>query len=169
MYDFTGIDTLDYCVYLKAITAFKELNLDKKIITVIDYTKSIKQNRLWVLDLKKRVVLYNTKVSHGQNSGKDLPTKFSNKDGSHKSSYGRFITGDTYKSSTVGYALRLHGIDSFNSNVYSRGIVIHGTRSKRNDVVGRSWGCPTLPTNKYKEIIEVIKDSTFLYIYKGDD
>lgn len=162
-----GYQKPDFQLFNVSMMEFVNLNLDKKIITIIDYNLPIYENRLWVIDIKERKILYNTQVGHGINSGKEIPTIFSNKPSSYKSSIGRFITGEVYMSNIVGYALRIDGIDTIgpyrNDFVRDRGIVFHA--SAKNVGVTYSKGCPSLPRNIYKDIIETIKDGTFVYIY----
>ncbi len=62
----------------------------KNLLTVIDYSLPDNDKRLWVLDLKKDRVLYNTYVAHGQGSGGLYAEHFSNTNQSHESSIGVF-------------------------------------------------------------------------------
>ena len=57
---------------------------------------------------RTRRVLYEELVAHGQGSGGNLPTKFSNQPDSHQTSLGLFLTEDTYVGRN-GYSLRLEG------------------------------------------------------------
>ena len=58
-------------------------------LTVIDYSRPSTKPRLWVLDLATGKVLFEELVAHGQGSGADLATKFSDEPDSHQSSLGR--------------------------------------------------------------------------------
>src|SRR5215468_7211317 len=62
------------------------VGIDAERLGVIDYSRSSLQPRLWVFDLAARRLLYQEVVAHGQGSGGDKPTHFSNDDGSHASS-----------------------------------------------------------------------------------
>ena len=54
--------------YLKA----QQLGLEQKqVFTLVDYSKSSAERRLWVIDMKNLKVLFNTWVAHGSNSGKE--------------------------------------------------------------------------------------------------
>ena len=71
-----------------------------------------------------------------------------------------------------GYALKLKGCEKgFNSNAFSRAIVMHGSEYvnedfvKNNGFLGRSWGCPALPEKVNKKIIDVIKNGSCLFVY----
>ena len=59
-----------------------------RTLTVIDYSKPSSQKRLWVYDLTTRELLYEELVAHGQGSGANLATQFSNKPDSHQTSLG---------------------------------------------------------------------------------
>jgi hypothetical protein len=56
-----------------------------RLLTVIDYSKASTQPRLWVLDLERERLLFEELVAHGQGSGDNFPTRFSNREGSHQS------------------------------------------------------------------------------------
>jgi len=154
----------------------KKRNLLKKHtpITIIDYRKPSAVERLHVIDLESRSVLYSSLVAHGKNSGDEQAQFFSNEPGSCKSSIGFYVTAGTY-TGKHGYSLKLKGVDApFNTNAKCRRIVIHGAdyvskkHIEKNGKLGRSWGCPALPKKLSKEIIEVIKDGSCLFIYFDD-
>jgi len=119
-------------------------------------------------------VIFNTYVAHGVNSGKEMANDFSNQPESYKSSLGFYETQSTY-SGGHGYSLRLEGLEKgINDNANRRDIVIHGAGYvnegliRSQGYIGRSWGCPALPENMYKPIINKIKDGTCLFIYSPD-
>src|ERR1700744_930095 len=68
-----------------------KLNTDKEILSICDFTLSSAANRLWVIDLKEKKVLFNTYVAHGQGSGDEFATAFSNSTDSHQSSLGFYV------------------------------------------------------------------------------
>ena len=97
-----------------------------RTLTVIDYSQPSTETRLWVFDLKTRELLYEELVAHGQGSGANMATKFSNNDDSHQTSLGLFVTDTTYVGKN-GYSLRLDGLDKgFNDRARDRAIVMHG-------------------------------------------
>jgi hypothetical protein len=148
--------------------------IDKQILTIIDFSLSSKKERFWVMDMSKNKILYHTVVSHGKNTGSEFATKFSNKKNSLQSSLGFFITGETYFGKN-GLSLFIDGIEKqFNSNARERYVVIHGATYANPSAIknlgrlGRSYGCPALPTAISKEIIDLIKNKSVLYIYSDD-
>jgi len=143
---------------------------NKQLLTVIDFSKSSSENRLFVIDTKEKKIAYKSLVAHGRNSGYEFATKFSNKMSSYQSSLGFYKTAETY-SGKHGFSLRLDGLEYSNNNARSRAIVIHGADYvskdfiKKNGKLGRSLGCPSLPKKNYKQIINTIKNGTCLFIY----
>ena len=144
------------------------------IITIVDFSLQSSKKRLFVINLDKVEVLYNTYVAHGLNSGKLMANKFSNSPQSYKSSLGFYQTMDTYMGGH-GYSLRLQGLEKgINDNANRRDIVIHGANYvdekliRAQGYIGRSWGCPALPEKLYKPIINTIKNGTCLFIYSPD-
>src|SRR2546425_9500091 len=72
------------------------------------------------------ILLYEELVAHGQGSGENMPTRFSNEPETHRSSLGLFVTEDAYVGKN-GYSLRLNGLDTgFNDHALERAIVMHG-------------------------------------------
>ncbi|MBL7703951.1 MAG: murein L,D-transpeptidase catalytic domain family protein [Taibaiella sp.] len=148
-----------------------QLDTRRDILSVCDFSLSSNQPRLWVIDLKKKKVLFNTLVAHGQGSGEEFATAFSNVEGSHQSSMGFFVTASTYYGDK-GYSLKLEGKDhGYNDQAFNRAIVIHAADYVSYDFIaannrlGRSWGCPSLPTALNRPIIDMIKGGTALFIY----
>jgi hypothetical protein len=143
----------------------------QEVITIIDFSLPSNRERLWVLDLVEVKVLYHCLVSHGRNSGEIMAENFSNKPGSYASSPGFYTTGETYFGKH-GFSLRLNGIENgINDKALERAIVIHGADYvspefiEKNGRLGRSLGCPAIPEELSKEIIETIKDGTCLFVY----
>ncbi len=166
---------IDDKVLRLALTAYKKARrtgyAGKEVLSVIDYSKASTQKRLWVFDMQRHRVLFNTWVSHGKNSGGVNSTSFSNHPGSLKSSVGVFMTGTTYFGKN-GYSLRLHGLErGVNDSAYSRAIVVHGaayasgSSSRASRGIGRSWGCPAVSSALAKPIINAIKNRSVIFAY----
>jgi hypothetical protein len=144
---------------------------NSNIITIADFSQPSYNKRLYVVDLDNYQVLFNTYVSHGRNSGKEMPKKFSNKLSSYQSSLGFYLTKETYFGKH-GYSLQLEGLEKgINDNAFRRAIVVHGAEYVNERMIssmgyiGRSQGCPAVPSSVSKEIISTIKDGTCLFIY----
>jgi hypothetical protein len=148
--------------------------VNKNIITIIDFSKPSTEKRFYVIDIVSRRLLYCCLVAHGKNSGENYARSFSNTSGSLMSSLGFFLTAETYYGNH-GYSLRINGLEKgINDNARSREIVIHGADYVSDEYIkkygrlGRSWGCPALPLDMFKDIIDKISGGTCLFIY-GDD
>jgi hypothetical protein len=145
------------------------------VITIIDFSLPSHKERLWVIDLVEAKVLYHCLVSHGRNSGEIMAEKFSNKPGSFASSPGFYTTGETYFGKH-GFSLKLDGIEyGINDNARDRAIVMHGADYvssefiEQNGRLGRSLGCPAVPEELSREIIETIKDGTCLFVFTATE
>lgn len=148
---------------------------DSTKLTIIDFSKSSNEKRFFVVDLKNRRLLFASLVAHGKNSGNLYAKDFSNTNGSLKSSLGFYITSGTYYGKH-GYSLKLKGQEEgFNHQAEKRAIVMHGAKYVSEDFIkkhgrlGRSWGCPALPLNLTKSVINEIKDGTCLFIFSDNE
>ncbi|QNF35895.1 murein L,D-transpeptidase catalytic domain family protein [Adhaeribacter swui] len=171
--------SLNLAVYRKALVGYYNLRAKagtaiKPIVTIVDFSRSSRQKRLWVLDLKNQKLLYYTYVAHGKGTGDEYARFFSNKPNSFKSSLGFYLTAQTYQGKH-GLSLKLNGLDkNFNTNALSRAVVIHGADYvserfiKQYGRLGRSLGCPALPVKETQAIIGAIKNNSCLYIYGAD-
>lgn len=140
---------------------------NQNYITVIDMSQNSSKKRMYVINMKTGAV--NTYlVAHGKGSDTNndgIAEKFSNSPGSNATSLGFYLTGVTY-SGSHGLSLRLHGLQSTNSNAYSRAVVMHGADYVNPSHTGRSWGCPAVEMKYRSVLFPVLKDSSLLYIYK---
>lgn len=166
---------IEYTIFKKAYKGYMQIP-DKRegLLTIIDYTKPSNVERFFVLDLNKRKVVYSTYVTHGKNSGLTSALNFSNNKNSYMSSLGFYMTNDSYVGNN-GYSLRLKGLEAgINSNALSRNIVVHGADYAEPDFIekygflGRSEGCPAIPTTVSRDVIDSIKDRTVLFIIGND-
>ena len=145
------------------------VGVDARRLAIIDYTIPSREERLWVIDLEKQELLFEEHVAHGQNSGFDIPTEFSDRRGSNQTSLGLFYTDATYQGGN-GYSLRLHGLSKgFNQSAMQRLIVMHGApyvnpqAAQSMGRLGRSWGCPAVRVAIARPMIDALKDGNFIY------
>jgi L,D-transpeptidase catalytic domain len=162
-------------IFEKAYLGMEKSNLPKTILTIINFNQPSNQKRFFVIDLKNEKLLFETYTAHGKNSGNLYAKNFSNEEGSYQSSLGFYKTGSTYDGEH-GYSLRLIGLEKgINDQAQARAIVIHGADYVSEDFIkkhkrlGRSWGCPALPTDLSKSIIDVIKNGTCLFIFADNE
>lgn len=145
-----------------------------RTLTVIDYSRPSSQERMWVIDLATRKLLYEELVAHGQGSGGVTANAFSNEPETHRTSLGLFKTDETYVGKN-GYSLRLDGLDKgINDRARERAIVMHGAPYVSNAFVrangrlGRSWGCPAIRNDIAKEMIDRVKGGGLVFAYYPD-
>ena len=126
---------------------------------------------MWIIDMNQNKIILNSLVAHGKNSGEEYADNFSNKNQSNKSSLGFFATGEVYQGKH-GLSLKLDGLEKgINDNARQRDVVVHGADYvsenfiKNHKRLGRSQGCPAVPVELSKKIIETIKDKSCLFIY----
>jgi hypothetical protein len=149
--------------------------LKSPLLTIIDFSLASTIRRLWIIDLNEKAILLNSVVAHGRNSGELMASKFSNRPESFQSSLGFYKTGETYIGKH-GYSLRLDGLEKgVNDQARNRAIVIHGADyaseafAKINGRLGRSLGCPALPTELSTKAINLIKDGSLLFVFAKNE
>lgn len=140
-------------------------------LAIIDYTIPSREKRLWVVDLKNRKLLFREHVAHGKGSGEDIPSAFSDREGSHQTSLGLFLTDATYEGGN-GYSLKLQGLSrGFNESAMERLIVMHGApyvdpaAASKLGRLGRSFGCPAVRTEVAHSMIDTLKQGQFIYAF----
>lgn len=151
-----------------------EGKVSKDIVSICDFSQSSNNNRLYIIDLAQNKLLFNTLVAHGKNSGDEFASQFSNQPSSYQSSLGFYTTSETYMGKH-GLSLVLNGIEpNFNNNAKERAIVMHGAEyvhenfSSQWGRIGRSFGCPAVPSELNEKIVAAIKDGSCLFIYYPD-
>jgi len=163
------------CRGFEKIQQEQNLNEVKLYLTIIDFTLPSFKKRLWMIDMASNTILYNTYVAHGKNSVHVVVEKFSNIPQSYQSSLGFYLTGDTYYGKN-GYSLFLKGLEKgINDKAMDRAIVMHGawyaneSMIKKFGRLGRSYGCPSVPEDIHKDLINSISHNTILFIYHSSE
>lgn len=175
--DITRIETKSK----EALTFCKKNNYNEDFCILIDMSIHSGLNRFFVYDFKKNTTIMTMLVGHGcgnypwsQDWSKDNPS-FSNVDGSHCSSLGKYKIGKrAYSDWGIHIKYVLHGLEATNSNAESRYIVFHSwekvpEKEVYPDGTGEGWGCPTISNNNMKIIDPMLKASkkpVFMWIYK---
>lgn len=158
-----------------AIQGFEKLQdsikLKTNIISVLDFSQPSTNKRFYLIDINTKKVLYQDYVAHGKNTGSLMAKNFSNEVNSYKSSLGFYKTAETYFGKH-GLSLRLDGLEKgINDKARQRAIVMHAADYAEESFInnhgrlGRSFGCPALPTKNYNKIINLIKNGSLLFIY----
>ena len=142
------------------------------VLTLVDFSRSSQQKRLWVIDVRSARLLFHTLVAHGKASGGDRPMTFSNQEGSEMSSLGFYRTASSTYVGKHGESLKLIGLDpGFNTNAENRAVVVHGAPYvceefvKAHGRLGRSQGCPALPVELAPAIVRAIRGGSVLYLH----
>ena len=174
--DLRGLSPQALAAALDAVTCARAHGIAGRddLLTLIDYSLPSTEPRLWVLDLAHGKVLFHELVAHGQGSGENRATRFSNSEGSLQTSLGLFKTAGTYEGKN-GYSLKLEGLDpGINDRALERKIVMHGAwyvspeQIQRYGRLGRSWGCPALSQASAHPVIDTIKGGSFVFAYAAD-
>lgn len=161
--------------FSKAFEGYDQLKLqgviESEFLTIVDFSLSSKEERLWVIDMNSKKVVLQSLVAHGRNSGNEFANQFSNQSESFQSSLGFYLTGETYQGKH-GLSLRIDGLEyGINNNARNRAVVVHGADYasesfvKAHGRLGRSQGCPAVPYTVHKELIETIKGKSCIFIY----
>jgi L,D-transpeptidase catalytic domain len=141
------------------------------ILSICDFSQSSSRERMYVIDVLHKKLLFRTYVAHGINSGEEYANSFSNQPESCKSSLGFYVTRQTYYGIN-GLSLKIDGLDKgFNDMANARNIVIHGASYvsthilQKYGVMGTTFGCPAIPTEMSTQIIPLVKNGTCFFIY----
>lgn len=178
LYQEIGLDTagLEYKVFYKAVVGYYNLKNENKlsekpIITVADFSKPSTEDRLYVVDLEAKKLLFHTLVAHGRGTGENIASEFSNTPNSFMSSLGFYTTAEIYNGAH-DFSLKLDGQEKgINDKARERGIVMHAADYVSKEFVqtvgrlGRSQGCPAVSNTDCKPIIETIANGTCFFIY----
>ncbi|MBO9593473.1 MAG: murein L,D-transpeptidase catalytic domain family protein [Niabella sp.] len=173
--DLKGLSEQAFTYALEGLEELKEEGkvLNDSVITIVDFDQPSINKRMYILDVKNYKLLFNTWAAHGRKSGTLVATSFSNTMSSNKSSLGFYLTDAPYFGGN-GYSLKLKGLEpGLNDKALQRAIVLHGapyvSQSSINELgyLGRSFGCPAVPVELSRPIIETIKDGSVLFIYNS--
>jgi hypothetical protein len=148
---------------------------NRRYLTIVDYSLSSNEPRLWLVDVIDRKLIVNELVAHGKYSGNEYAKSFSNTYRSKKSCLGFLITGDIYNG-RHRLSLKLHGIErGFNHNAFGRGIVFHGANYVNQEYIvneqriGRSFGCPAVSQEINATLVELIQGGSCVFFYYPDE
>ena len=150
-------------------------NSNNNLLVMVDYTKPSTEERLFIIDLRKKQLLISSLVAHGRGTGDLYATNFSNKNNSYSTSSGFYLTGNIYNGKN-GESLELYGLEKGkNDNARKRTIVIHSAYyanksfAEKYGRLGRSKGCLVLPTDLNTKIINLISGGVVLYVHTNFD
>ena len=143
-------------------------------LAVIDFSLPSSERRLWIFDLAERELVLADYVAHGNRTGDNFATAFSNTVGSHQSSLGLFRAAESYHGKH-GYSLRMDGLEpGVNDRARERAIVIHGADYVDpswipvQGRIGRSQGCPAVRPEIAATVVDSLKGGQFVFAYYPD-
>ncbi len=164
----------------EALTFCKSSKFNTDFCILIDMSLHSGVKRLVVWDFKTNSASKKYLVGHGcgnnqwsSDESKDHP-EFSNEDGSHLSSLGKYkIQGRGYSDWGIHVKYLMHGLEKNNSNALQRFIVFHSWNLMSDEEVfpkgsPEGWGCPTISNNAMKEIDPMLQKSkkpVLMWIY----
>jgi hypothetical protein len=164
----------------EALKYCKSHKMNTNFCILIDMRIHSGLNRFIVWDFKKDTIAYSCLVSHGccnnpwsQDASKKHPL-FSNQDGSHCSSIGKYKIGARGPSSWgIGIKYLLHGLEATNSNALARAVVLHGWDAIPDQEIfpkgtPEGWGCPSVSNNSMRFLdakLRNLKVPVLLWIY----
>ena len=155
-------------------------NLNRDFCILIDMSLHSGIKRFFVWDFKNNKISKEYLVGHGcgSNSWSKDNSKanpgFSNEDGSHLSSLGKYkLEGRGYSDWGINIKYLMHGLEETNSNALKRFIVFHSWNMMSDTEIfpkgsPEGWGCPTVSNNAMKEIDPMIQKSgkpVLMWIY----
>lgn len=155
-------------------------NLNSDFCILIDMSLHSGVHRFFIWDFKKNAVSGKYLVGHGcgtnswsKDDSKDHP-EFSNEDGSHLSSLGKYkLQGRGYSDWGIHVKYLMHGLEETNSNALKRFIVFHSWDQMSDQEVfpkgsPEGWGCPTISNKAMQEIDPMIQKAgkpVLMWIY----
>ena len=164
----------------EALVYCEENKMNTNFCILIDMRIHSGLKRFFVWDYKKDTITYSFLVSHGCGDNpwagdfsKENPI-FSNVDGSHCSSLGKYKIGQrAYSNWGVHIKYVLHGLEKTNSNALARYIVFHSWEAIPNEEVFPSgtpegWGCPSISNENFQlldPILQGVKSPVLMWIF----
>lgn len=181
LHDSLGPDaaTLRPAVLERAVLGFQQLRRRRElrgpqVLAVADMELPSSEPRLWLIDMRRQRLLLSSHVAHGRGSGALRARRFSDRIKSACTALGFYRTGDTYQGKH-GLSRRLHGLDKGqNGHAISRYVVLHAADYasanylRKHGQLGNSRGCPALPPDRYRAIIDHLGAGSCLFIYGAD-
>lgn len=156
-------------------------NFNTEFCILIDMGLHSGIKRFFVWDLKGDSIVSSYLVGHGSCDGpwkedlsKETP-RFSNVEGSHCSSMGKYRIGERAHSDWgIGIKYVLHGLEPTNSNAQMRYVVFHSWEMVPDeepypDGTPEGWGCPIVSNNAMRLIDPQLKASpkpVLMWIYE---
>lgn len=164
----------------EALLFCKKKKMNRQFCVLIDMSLHSGIKRFFVWDFEKDTITHSFLVGHGccsqpwsYDHSKEKPG-FSNVDGSHCSSLGKYKLGERGHSDWgIKIKYLMHGLEKTNSNALARYIVFHSWEEVSDTEVypagtPEGWGCPTISNNSMKQmdpLLKAAKNPVLMWIY----
>lgn len=160
----------------KIYTYCKNNGYNTEYCCLVDFSIPQGLNRFFVYSFKENKIIKESLCAQGKGKNNNIFNKtFSNKIGSNYSSLGKYKIGKLrpMSSSYFKEGFTVYGLDTTNSNAYSRAILIHG-----GNAPFETFPLPCLPVSKgcfavsnpmmeyLKELTKRVSKPLLLYAYK---
>lgn len=151
----------------------QEHGYNTRVALFVDLSRHSGRRRFVAWSFEHDAPLFTCPVSHG--SGSELShqrtsyARTSNEDGSHLSAVGRALVAERYEG-RYGIAYRLDGLDTTNSNLRPRCVVLHGWEHTTDypiwprATVG-SFGCPVLSRRMMQKVDTLLQAEQGVILY----
>lgn len=158
--------------HTEALAFCKKEKFSEDYYFLVDMSLPSGKNRFFVYDFKQKKITDSNIVTHGScdvngnNDDKYEKAKFSNLDGSHCTSLGKYKIGKRdYSSWGINVKYWLHGLEKSNSNAVARVVVLHSWTAVPDeevfpDYAPLSWGCPAVSDNFMKKLDERLQKTS---------
>ena len=155
----------------EALEFCKKNNLNTDFAILIDMSLHSGVKRFVVWDFNESEISNQYLVGHGcgtnswSSDESKENAKFSNEDGSHLSSLGKYKLGERGHSDWgIGVKYLMHGMEKTNNNALKRFIVFHSWEIMSDEEIypkgsPEGWGCPTISNNAMKKIDGLLQKS----------
>jgi hypothetical protein len=160
----------------QALAYTKDNKMDTTVAIFVDFSQPARMQRMSLIDLQSKTILSKTQVSHGMGLEFSIKPRFSNVEGSHLSSLGKYKIGDRgWSMWGINIKYVLHGLESTNDNAFDRNIVLHSwevipdnQRVKRLRSAAKGYGCPAVSNAYMQKLDKILKSrkNVLLWIYK---
>lgn len=165
----------------EALKFCKDNNMNTEFCILIDMSLHSGVKRFFIWNLKEKRIVDEYLVGHGcglnswsRDDSKETPA-FSNEDGSHLSSLGKYKLSERGHSDWgINIKYLMIGLEESNSNALKRYIVFHSWNLMSDEDVypkgsPEGWGCPTVSNNAMRKIDPMLQNSkkpVLIWIYK---
>lgn len=164
----------------KALEFIKQNKMNTDFCFLLDFSKHSGYKRFFVWNFNSNEITHEFLVSHGAGSNTWSGTEtmdnpdFSNTDGSHLSSLGKYKIGERgWSNWGINIKYLMHGLEPSNSNALKRVVVLHGWEAISDQETypkgtPEGWGCPAVSNQTMIVLDEMLKTAekpVLLWIY----